>query len=155
MLTQQAQAKTAPGGPFGLGIELGDPSAVSGRYDYADDKAIDAGLSFFSNNWFLVYADGLYKFQDGFGHSHSFFAQTTPYIGGGLVAVSSSSSRHDRYFSGSDNANFALGFRIPLGAEWRPVRIPIGVFVEVAPGLVIIPGTYSFLQAGIGARYYF
>ena len=158
LFTTTAQAKVnvvSEGGPFGLGIVLGDPSAITARYDFSSEKAIDGGLSFFSNDWVLVYVDGLYKFNDGFGHSHSFFAQTTPYIGAGAVIVSSSKSRHDRYFSGSDSANFALGIRVPLGAEWKPTRVPVGVFAEVSPGLVIIPGTYGFLQAGIGARYYF
>jgi hypothetical protein len=64
-------------------------------------------------------------------------------------------NRGDRYFADNSSAAFALGMRIPFGLEWRPSEAPLGVFVELAPGLTLIPGTSSFFQGDIGIRYYF
>ncbi len=147
------------GGPFGLGIILGEPSAITARYNLDKVRAIDGGISFFYSRWTLLYIDGLYQFQGAFGRANSFFAQTTPYIGlGGVLVISDlprRESRRERYFSDSDSTDLAFGLRIPLGAEWRAVTAPIGVFAEIAPGLTILPGTNSFIQLGIGARFYF
>ena len=45
--------------------------------------------------------------------------------------------------------------RIPLGAEWNPRSAPIGVYAELAPGIGLAPGTFGFVEGGIGARFYF
>ena len=156
---QAANNAWGRGGNFGLGIMLGDPNAITARYDMDSVRAIQGGLSFFYSNWTMAYVDGLYKFEGAFGRNNAFFAQTTPYIGLGGVFVFSNyaryESRRDRYFSTSDNSSFAFGLRVPLGMEWRPVTAPIGVFLELAPGLTILPGTFGFMQIGIGARFYF
>lgn len=137
---------------------LGDPSAITGRYTMNEQTAFQAGLSFFYSNWTHITVDWLHLFEHGFGKQNEFLSETTPYIGAGLVAVISSldrgASRRTRYFDTSDS-NLALGIRVPFGAEWRAPRFPVGVFAEIAPGLTILPGTYAFIQLGIGARYYF
>jgi hypothetical protein len=147
------------GGNFGLGIMLGEPSALTARYDKDNVRAIQGGLAFFYSSWTLLYIDGLYKFDGALGKGNAFFAQTTPYVGLGGVFVWSSlrrwESRRERYFSTSDDSNFALGLRVPLGMEWRAATAPIGAFIELAPGLTILPGTFGFMQIGIGARFYF
>lgn len=156
----QASAKstTDRGGNFGLGLMLGDPSAITGRYTVDTKTAYQGGVSFFYKDWTQLYFDWLHLFENGFGKQTEFISQTTPYIGAGAVAVLTSSdrsvSRRSRYFDSSDET-IAIGVRVPIGAEWRPAQFPIGVFVELAPGLTILPGTYAFLQLGIGARYYF
>jgi hypothetical protein len=157
---QSAQAAGyGPGGPFGLGIVIGEPTGLSAKYRMSPDQAIDAGLSFDISHWFLIWGDWLYHFPGAFGAKAPFLQQTTPYIGiGGLLVFSNRDeweTRHWRYFSETHSSRTAFGMRIPIGAEWKAPGIPLGVFLELVPGLVIIPATDGFFQAGIGARFYF
>jgi hypothetical protein len=146
------------GGPFGLGLALGDPTALTAKYWLDGNKeAVDLGLAYWLGRYFLVYSDYDYHFPGTFGARNEFVNNLSPYIGiGGILVFASSSDRNhrgDKYFADNSSAAFALGLRIPIGIEWRPM--PIGVFLEFAPGLTVIPGTFGFLQAAIGVRYYF
>jgi len=153
-----AQARSGftgnPGGPFGLGLVIGDPTALTAKYDANQRDAFDVGLSFNLDKWFLIYGDYQYKFAGLIRQA----PQVTPYFGIGAVLVASNRSiddtRHYQYFTDSTSSKLALGLRVPFGIEWRP-NAPIGVFVELAPGIAIIPGTIGFFQGGIGIRYYF
>jgi hypothetical protein len=155
LFTAQAQART--GGPFGLGLILGDPTALSVKYDSTAHDAFDAGLAFNVDKWILVYGDYQYKFADTFSRTPG-LSNIMPYLGVGLVLVASNHSlddtRHYQYFSESTSSKVALGIRVPFGLEWRP-DAPIGVFAELAPGISVIPGTVGFLQGGLGIRYFF
>jgi hypothetical protein len=116
-------------------------------------------LSFDFARWFLVYGDWLYHLNGGFGHRNEVAAALTPYFGvGGLIVVSTKSDldiHNERYFTTTSANKIAIGLRVPIGIEWRAPTIPLGVFVELVPGMTIIPGTYGFIQGGLGARFYF
>ncbi len=146
----------AKGGPFGLGVILGEPTALTVKYDATEETAYDAGLAFNLDRWILVYGDYHYKFANIL-RSHP--GTLVPYLGvGGVLVVSNKSeleTRGFRYFDSSKSSTVAAGLRIPFGIEWRPDQIPIGVFAELAPGITIIPGTYVFVQGGIGIRFFF
>jgi hypothetical protein len=152
LLGTMAQART--GGPFGLGLVLGEPTALTLKYDQSENDAFDAGLAFNFDKWVLVYGDYQYKFAGAIRT----LPQFTPYIGIGAVIVGSNRSiddtRHYQYFTSSTDSKWALGVRVPLGIEWRP-NAPIGVFAEIAPGISLIPSTTSFIQGGVGIRYFF
>lgn len=153
-------ALASTGGPFGLGIVLGDPTALTAKYDVDQTNAYDFGLAFNVSKWFLVYGDWQYKFAGAFSRSGAAgLSQLTPYLGIGPVLVVSNSSDIDtrsyRYFDSGSSSRIALGIRIPLGIDWRPANAPIGVFIEIAPGLTVIPGTYGFVQGGLGIRFFF
>jgi hypothetical protein len=155
-LSQGAQAATpsAQSGPFGLGVILGEPTGVTLKYDTSAYNAIDAGISFRFDRYFMLYGDYHFKFPGAFHTDVSFFNQLTPYVGVGAVAVFENEDNR-RYFDDDWDEDFALGVRIPLGIEWRTPRVPLGVFAEIVPGLAIIPGTDAFVQGGIGVRYFF
>jgi hypothetical protein len=151
-------ATSVGGGPFGLGLALGDPTALTAKYWLDGGKdAVDLGLAYWLGRYFLVYSDYDYHFPGAFGARNEFVSSLSPYIGiGGILIFASTSERNnrgDKYFADNTSAALALGLRIPIGVEWRPR--PIGVFLEFAPGLTVIPGTFGFLQAAIGVRYYF
>jgi hypothetical protein len=143
--------------PFGLGAILGEPTGITGKYWMDHRAAIDGTLSFSFSHYFLIYSDYLYHFPGAFGHSSEFVSQLNPYIGVGLELLiqTEDTGRNDRHYFRSDDGSVGLAVRIPLGIEWRPVTAPIGVFVELAPGVGVIPATYGFLQGGVGIRFYF
>jgi hypothetical protein len=145
---------------FGLGVILGEPTGFTGKYRYDARSALDFGLAWSFSSFFLIYGDYLYHFPSAFrGAREPFFQQLTPYIGGGGALFFDTASRRvgDRdakYFT-KDGDSFGLGIRFVAGLEWSPPSIPLGVFLELAPGVGIVPSTFGFIQGGIGVRYYF
>lgn len=146
----------AEGQKYGIGFVLGDPTAISGRYNISEDHAADLQVSFNRSYYVLVYGDYLFKFKGLFGHDTRFAEQLTAYTGAGPMAVFATKSDHDKgsYFDKRDDA-VALAARIPFGIEWTPEKIPLGIGIELAPGVVVIPATAGFLQGGVTLRWYF
>lgn len=141
-------------GKVGVGIILGDPTALSGKYFFGTD-AIDAGLSF-GHDEFLIYGDYLKHFPGRLGKENAFVAALTPYVGVGPVfAFGDHDKHHHRHFIDDEDDDFAFGARIPFGLEWMSKEIPLGVALEVVPGIVVIPETDGFVQGGLAIRYYF
>jgi hypothetical protein len=137
----------------GVGVVFGEPTGLTAKLWQNSRGAVDLGLSWSFNSFFLIYADYLYHFPGALARSGA--PALTPYLGiGGELFFATDRAKTDRnYFANSSNS-MGLGVRVPLGIEWLP-NAPIGVFVEVVPGMGLIPTTFGFLQAGIGIRYYF
>lgn len=143
--------------PFGLGVVLGEPTGITGKYWIDRRTAIDTNFSYSFDDYFLLYADYLYHFPSAFGHSSAFVSQLNPYVGLGaeLMIQSQDTGTKNRTYFRSDQGSAGFAIRIPLGIEWRPSGPPLGVFVEIAPGVGVVPATFGFVQGGIGARFYF
>jgi len=136
------------GGPFGLGIILGDPSGLSGKLKLDGTHAIDGALAFSAIDEVLyVHADYLFhgsplRAQGLSGH------RFVPYVGiGGFIGVFDERKK-DRDTDG------AIGARVPLGIAWQP-PIAVDVFLEVVPLMRIVPETDAGLDVGLGVRYFF
>jgi hypothetical protein len=141
---------------FGAGFVLGDPTGLSGKLWMSKSTALDFGLAFSFNDYFLFFMDHLWHFPGALGRSSTFASQLYPYGGvGGLLAVSTNSNLKDRHFFRDRDSFTALGIRAPIGIEWLPSHPSLGIFIEIAPGIFIIPGTAGLITGGIGARYYF
>lgn len=142
-------AEARKGGPFGLGVELGDPSGLSFKYFLGGETAVDGHLGFsLRHDWFRAHVDYLFHFPQRWGGGH-----WLPYVGiGGKLAVWDHHRGNDWY---DDDDEFALGARVPLGIAWHPRNAPIDVFGEVVPGLWILPGTDLDFDFSIGVRFYF
>lgn len=144
---------------FGAGIVLGEPTGLSAKLWFDRDTAADFGLAFSLSDYFLIFSDYLFHFRGTFGNSHPFFTELATYVGiGGVLAFADHHHHHDgrdHKFYGHDDSRLGIGVRVPVGVEWLPPKYRLGVFLEIVPGLAIIPGTDVFIDAGIGARYYF
>lgn len=141
---------------FSAGIVLGSPSALTAKYWFNNKEAFDVGLAFSSNDYFLLYSDYLIHYPDLLNKRNKFLSRVQPYLGIGGVFVSTTKDRTDeRGYYGKKSGSLGLGIRIPFGAEWRPSELPIGVFLELAPGMSVIPATDGYFQIGLGIRYYF
>ena len=136
---------------LGLGLMLGDPSGLTMKYWLRHTTALQFGLSYFFGNYMMLMGDYLWHFPNAFKTSG---VTIVPYAGiGALVAVTTDGA--DREFFGSNHASSAgLGVQIPLGVELRPLRVPLGIFAEFAPGLGLIPGMTGFVQGDLGIRIY-
>jgi hypothetical protein len=144
------------GGKFGIGFVIGEPVAISAKYFVSAEKAFDFGLSIHEDQFWQVYGDYHYVFPGLFGRSAKFVEQLNPYMGFGALLVMPQRSDHDQaqYFDKRDQ-KYAIGARIPVGIEWIWDRAPLGVGIELVPGVIVAPSTEAILQGGLTIRYYF
>lgn len=144
-------SSSGAGGDFGLGVQLGEPTGLNGKYWLTRQSALQFDASYSFNEYFELGFDYLYHFTDAFrGRVGS---QFVPYLGFGLVSFFGTGySGENDYNRPSGNADF--GFRIPVGLEFLPHGAPIGVWGELAPGLGVVPDTFGFIQAVVGIRFY-
>ena len=152
--TQFAAAKE--NGRFGLGVVVGGPTAMTGKYWLSREAAIDGGLAFSYSDYVLVYGDYLKHYPRPFKNSDPFFSNIDFYMGVGanLVVTTNDRYNNDNYL-GKKSGSVGLGVRVPFGLEWQPADPPIGVFLEIVPGISVIPSTSVVVQGGLGIRYYF
>lgn len=152
LLSSSAFAK--PGG-LGVGVLLGDPTALSAKYFMQGNDAIDGGIAF-GHHELLLFADVLRHFPGKFGSRNEFVSALNPYVGvGPVVAFSDGDKDHSHHVIEDDDDDFGIGGRIPIGVEWTDKEMPIGVSLEIAPGAIIVPSTNAFIQGGVAVRYYF
>jgi len=126
----------------GLGIIIGEPTGISFKTWTSDQTAFDAALaySFIDKEHFYFHLNHLW-------HSTFQLGETTvPWywgLGGNL-----------RYREKADD-QLRIAGRIPLGIYHMFNNFPADIFLEVAPGLDVIPEISFNLGAAIGFRYYF
>ena len=144
VLPSVASGKPTPG-DFGIGIVAGEPSGLSGKVFVDDVHAFAAGFSFsFVDDTMHVQGDYLIHFR---GRLKGFEGgDWIPYFGvGGSVGIWQRKRQDDAGVS----ARFPGGLTVHLDA------LPIDLFVELAPAMLVIPETRFDLQGALGGRYYF
>ena len=132
-------ASSAPSS-FGLGIILGEPTGISFKKWLSMDSAIDgaAAWSFLDDAAIRLHADYLLHTRslNDLSHEGLLF-----YYGIGVKVKFASQS--------------LVGGRIPLGMVYELPKAPLDIFMEVVPGLELIPATKFTFSAAIGIRYFF
>jgi hypothetical protein len=80
-----------------------------------------------------INADYVFHFREGFSKmlNNNSLRTFVPYVGGGLVAAFGQNTN----FFGRNTGNFGLAARIPLGIEFMPHNLPIGVYGQLASSL--------------------
>jgi hypothetical protein len=141
---------------FGLGLMLGAPTGLSGKYFYASDRAIDFGLGVIGR---YRHRDGVHLHVDHLWHPVSLVSEPAfelpLYVGIG-----------GRFFNWNDDRDGypdgqVLGVRVPLGIAFDFNNVPLDVFVEVAFVLdFFIDDTSNDdigtdLNGAVGVRYWF
>lgn len=145
----------ASNGTFGLGLELGEPSGINGKYFYAPDKAIDFGIgaiygSYRGGNGFHLYVDHLWH-PVTLVRAEAF--QMPFYIGVG--------GRFWSFCDGCVNGSnaSAIGVRVPFGISFDFNNVPIDVYVQlVFVADIFVHYRDSFgpgLDGGVGIRFWF
>lgn len=136
--------------PFGIGLFLGDPSAVSLAYRLGKEESLQAHVGWgyrpsrFNNSGLIVAVDYL----------HHFMSAIAPLARGGTFAPAVGAGLKLSLF---ENRNYpvAFGIRIPGKMSFFLDSAPVEIFAELALGLYVIPNTDVLADGGIGARWYF
>ena len=133
-------AAFADGGPLGLGIILGEPTGISAKLWLGDTHALDAAVawSFQDEGSFYFHGSYLFHMMDLISVEQG---SLPLYIGiGGKISL-----RDEPH----------VGIRVPVGLAYIFPTAPVDVFLEIAPGIGLIPSTSPDWGAGLGVRYFF
>jgi len=167
LFTTAAQARPRPEGhlggrafeankTFGLGLELGAPTGLNGKWFFAGDRALDFGIgdvyNYFNRSGLHIYGDYLFH-PTSLASAPAFELPLYVGIGGRIW---------DFRDSGPDGPNdaFAFGVRVPIGVAFDFNTVPIDAFIQVVPVLDFFSGyrahsVYLDLDFSVGVRYWF
>ena len=125
---------------FGAGIIIGELTGLSGKLWLTKETALDGAVA-----WSFGGQDNFYLHSDYLFHRFNLIAQEQinlpVHFGlGGRVRL----GKKDR-----------LGFRGVVGLSYYVQKLPMDIFIEVAPIFDLLPSTDFDLNAGIGVRYFF
>ena len=147
-------------GKFGLGIELGGPSGLNGKYFLTGSTALNFGIGW-DNERYYGYRDyrrrGVHLYLDHLWHPVQ-LTETEPFklpffVGVGVRVW----DWEDRY----NDDGTVIGLRVPLGLAFDFNNIPLDIFIQLT-----FVADYFFddyygdtfgihLEGSIGARYWF
>jgi hypothetical protein len=151
-------AQGPQGKPFGLGLTLGDPTGISGKYWFSRVHTVDfaLGWGFFPYNGAALYGDYLYNALNILPHGGPGF-DLLFYLGvGGKIGAWNhhwDDANHHHY----DEYGFGLGLRIPFGITMLFSKAPFDLFLELVPCIEFIgpdPVWFDF-DFAFGGRFYF
>jgi hypothetical protein len=126
---------------LGLGVMIGNPTGLNGKYWLKDNTAVDGGFAFSLgkkarlsiHSDYLLHKDGAFFFND----VHPL----------------------DLYFGIGGRMEFdediEVGVRVPVGLAHRFTEQPADMFAEIAPIVDFIGRTGLEIHIAVGARYYF
>jgi hypothetical protein len=136
---------------FGLGLMLGAPTGLSGKYFLSGDRALDFGVGVIG---YYRGRDGLHLHMDYLWHPVSLVSvpefELPLYFGIG-----------GRFFDFEDDTYdaFAFGVRAPIGISFDLTNVPLDIFLELALVVDFFSGYRddigADLNGAVGLRYYF
>jgi hypothetical protein len=165
----------AGGRNFGVGFILGQPTAISAKYWTSANTALDFGVGWglgydnYNECWdSRYYYDHVNRCNDR-GYYYADYNDRNGYRGLHVHAdylfhnfnVIKSSEKLPIYYGPGVALNLwrhgdtELGFRGVCGLAWMPRTAPLDLFFEIAPVMILFPGTWVDINAGIGGRFYF
>ncbi len=126
----------------GLGVIIGQPTGISGKYWLNETNALDFGLAY------------------SFAHDKSAVSLHSDYLFHLPRLIKSELNLPFYYgFGGriyfNDRNKNTIGARGVAGIMWIPASLPIDTFFEIAPVFNLFPETSLYLDLAIGIRYYF
>jgi hypothetical protein len=130
----------ADGGPFGLGLVLGDPAGISGAYRLGDKMMLDAaiGLDVLGDSDFYLHVELLLS--------------SPPLVTGSSVGLSAYAGIGGYMVDHSDPG---IGARAPFGLSLDFTRVPLQLFAEIALYVALVPGVDADIGGAAGFRYFF
>lgn len=146
-------------GQFGLGLELGQPSGLNGKWFYGPSTALDFGVGVIYHN-FYVDGDGFHAYLDHLWHPTQ-LASNAHFKLPFYVGVGGRMWFFDYRCGGGVCANASVfGVRVPLGIAFDFNKIPLDVFAQFVPTVDFYRNyrdrtLYIGVDFSIGARYWF
>jgi hypothetical protein len=138
-LTAAAPVLSRNGGNLGLGAQVGEPSGLSAKYWLGSTNALDflAGFSAYGK-WVFIKGDYLWH---NFNLIPVSSGQLPLYYGMGGMAILSNRP--------------GIGIEGVVGLEYLLPSAPLDVYLDLAPGVFIVPETHGYVNVGLGMRFFF
>lgn len=147
---------------FGLGLELGAPNGLNGKYFVSKSGALDFGIGFIYSHYY--YGDGIHLYGDYLWHPTSLVSapafELPFYVGVGLRYWNFDyCDRGLCTYGGS-----AVGIRVPVGISFDFNRVPLDIFIQLVPVIDFVNGDYYDryrdrahfgIDLSAGVRYWF
>ncbi len=127
---------------LGIGVIIGEPTGLSGKYWIAEDKAVDFAIGFSTfddRNRMSLHADYLYHLAGVIPSNDAI-----PFYYGFGIRLRTHSREEG-----------SLGVRGVCGLLVNLREMPVELFFEAAPVFQLLPDTKLKLDAALGGRYYF
>jgi hypothetical protein len=133
--------------PFGLGLQLGDPTGFCGKYWLDEKNAIQATLGWTTSSAFVerhtggvLTVDWTYRFAVITPHTPVVRFGFHAGAGGGL---------------GWNDQGAALVARAPVGFAAYFPEVRLEPYVEIVLAIRLVPNPEPSVMGGVGGRYYF
>lgn len=144
------------GRQFGLGLQVGAPTALTIKYMVAPDQGLVAGLGV-GIGWdpsISLHVD--YLWHPSILASLGWGTLSWYVGGGGWLSLSDDRGWGGAWLGyGYARSPFALGARLPLGVDLAFSSVPIELYLEADPTLIIFPRLGLGIGATLGGRFYF
>lgn len=140
------------GGRFGAGFVFGEPTGIAWKYNINERNAIDGAIGFSPYDRYRIDVDYLwhsYPFRDP---NLSLHYGVGGAVGFGRTDYLLVDGRNSYLFRTQD---LGFGVRGVVGMTYLVPRTPMDLFLEVAPLMILAPGTGMGVDLGLGARFYF
>ena len=129
---------------YQLGVMLGEPTGISGKYQLGNNRSVDALLAYSLGDdlGLVIHADYLFEKARSFNLGE--FGPLDLYygIGGRIVDL-----KH-----GKHKDELAIGPRAPIGLSYDLNNPNLQFFGELAIAFDLIPATDVDLEGGLGVR---
>jgi hypothetical protein len=143
---------------FGLGLELGEPSGLNGKYFLSSSHALDFGVGYIYHDYYGD--DGIHLYADYLWHplvlakADAFELPLYIGVGGRFWQFDYACDRF-----GCDTAS-AIGVRVPVGISFDFNRSPIDIFVQLVPTLDFFRSyrdhdVHFGIDGSVGVRFWF
>lgn len=140
-----AAAETGSRPRVGAGVLLGSPISATLKVLIKDPHMAQCGIGVTRGDDLYIFGDYLYKI-----YTIPPVRELSLYLGGGLAYnYYTGESKHEGENEGR------LELRIPLGMEFIVPTVPVGISLELAPAIQMIPDGDLHLRGGLGVKYYF
>lgn len=141
------------GKKFGLGLMLGAPTGLSGKYFVGPDTAIDFGVGVI--HYYRHRHSNLHIHADFLWHPVN-LVHTEPFD---LPLYLGIGARVWDFDDDTDHSAFGLGVRAPIGIAFDFNNVPLDVFIEIA---LVVDLFFDYgddyagdINGAIGVRYWF
>jgi hypothetical protein len=148
LLTITPPAVSAPGS-FSIGLIVGEPTGISGKYQLSDRNAVDGALGFSPFDRLRLHVDYLWLLRP-FNERRL----TLSYGGGIAIGLGKRLVDGRRGVFGYVVQGVGLGLRGPVALTYVIPRTPLEAGIEIAPLLILGPEAGWGMDGGIFLRFF-
>ena len=128
----------------GIGIQVGTMGGLSFYQDLDRDNFVQGVLGTFWYNGFYIAGDYCFQYPGAVKSAPAL----TPYVGIGPMMATGTTWRHDKSYT-------AIGVHIPLGINLKIPKVPMQIYLQVGPAMLLTPYTDTYMDAALGVRFMF